>query len=91
MQRLLPQSLLSECPCACCPSVRVVLLAEMRRKPPEGLSPLLDLLRICSVETIEAVALWREAMVRQNHTHTYRSLYIVLCHPCLFRSPLLYS
>lgn len=45
-------------------AVVLVLLAEMRRKPPEGLSPLLDLLRICSVETIEAVALWREAMVR---------------------------
>lgn len=38
------------------------LVREIRRKVPgEAVSSLLDLLRICSVETVEAIAKWREA------------------------------
>jgi hypothetical protein len=40
------------------------MVGEIRRKVPDGLSDMLDMIRICSVETVESIQKWREAMVR---------------------------
>ena len=42
------------------------MVITIRRSVPDGMSELLDLIRICSVETIESIQKWREAMVRDS-------------------------
>lgn len=41
------------------------MVTEVRRKVPEGMGELLDMIRVCSVETVESITKWRKALVSE--------------------------